>query len=283
MRMLEWRNDALRLGFIVADAPPHTDYGQAYTYRRAMRDALENGIAWTAVGAGGLSREGEIIFRQIAQFTMGEYVFVTQGGVGDTDGGTGEASHHVGTNYETENLDQAIVRIVRRELSYLTDKPRDFDYTIVAQGTPKTPRDLVLAPAVEEVLRQLTDYSAMHLAPQTPVAVVPVSTSDPAYADVAGYLTDQLQLSASRRAELKVLERDLTALAQEMKLQLGDLFDVEKSAPFGKLAGAELLIVAKLTVVGDDAELFAKLVRVETGELLSVAKASLRGGVVERS
>jgi len=274
MHELEWRGEALRLGFAISDAPPHTDYGQKYTYADAMREALKRGIKWVMVGAGGLPPQGEVVFRQISEFSMGEYVFVTESGGGDTDGGVGEASHHVGANYATENLDQAIVRIVRRELSYLTEEPRDFDYTITAAGTKTTPRDEVLAPAVAEVLRQLADYSAIKLAAKTPVAVVPV-TADVAYKEVTGYLNDQFILAASRNPSFKVLERDLKALAQELKLQLSDLFDVKETVAFGKMVGAEALIVAKLNVIGDSAELYAKLVRVETGEVLSAAKVKI--------
>ncbi len=283
MHALRWRPDALRLGFVIADAIPHTDYGQEYTYRSAMREALERGIKWTTVGAGGLGRKGEVIFRQIAQFSMGEYVFITRGPVGDHDGGVGEASHHVGTNYKTENLDQAIIRIVRRELSHLTDTPTDFDYSIVAKGTKTTAREDVLAPAVKEALRQLVDYSSLRLKERTPVAIAPVSVTDDAHKAVAGYLTDQLTLSASRHASFQVVERDLAQVVGELKLQLGDLFDGKRTVELGKLAGAELLIVAKLAVRGDDADLFAKLVRVETGEVLSVAKVHLLGGIIHGS
>ena len=229
------------------------------------------------VGAGGLGIDGEGIYRQIAQYSMGEYVFITQGGGGDSEGGTGEASHHVGANYSTENLDQAIVRIVRRELSYLTDTPRDFDTTIVATGDKTTPRDQILAPAVAEALRQLADYSSLKLGSKTPVAIVPV-TAKATYKSVAEYLTDQMTLSASRNEFFKVVERDLAALTQEMKLQLSNLFDGSATAPIGKLVGAEVRIVSKLVVNGDGAELFAKLVRVATGEVLSVAKVEVTGG-----
>jgi len=279
MHELSWRPDAVRVGFVVADAIPHTDYGEKYDYREAMREALGHGIKWVTVGAGGLPLEGEVIFRQMAQFTMGEYVFVTEGGGGDSEGGGGEASHHVGANYLVENLDQAIVRIVRRELSYLTDEPKEVDDTILASGTKATPRDELLAPAVAEALRQLADYSALKLA-ATPVAVVPVSVSADTYKDVGGYLSDQFTLAASRASAFKVVERDLKALAQEQKLQLSDLFDVTTSVPIGKMVGADVLIVAKLTVSGSDADLFAKLIRVETGEVLSVAKVRVSGGVI---
>jgi hypothetical protein len=280
LRELQWRDGAVRLGFVVADAIPHTDYGQELNYREAMRESLRRGIKWTTVGAGGLPRAGEVIFRQIAQYTMGEYVFVTESGAGDREGGVGEASHHVGTNYSTENLDQAIIRIVRRELSYLGDDPRDFDTTIVAQGTKSTPRDAVLGPAVDEILRQLADYSSLRIEKGTPVAVVPVTSEDRTYNDVAGYLTDRLVLAASRSPSFRVLERDLDVVAQELEVQLSDLFDATQGVPIGNMVGAELLIVTKLVVRGDEADLFAKLIRVETGEMLSVAKASLTGGVI---
>ncbi len=273
MHTLSWRPDAVRVGFVIADAIPHTDYGQAYTYREAMRESLSRGIKWTMVGAGGLPRQGEAIFRQIAQFTMGEYVFVTESGGGDTEGGVAEASHHVGTNYTQENLDQAMLRIVKRELSYLTDSPRDFDDTIHVTGT--APRDQILKPAVEEVLRQLVDYSSLRLAAATPVAIVPVACSDKKSGDVCGYLTDQLMLSASRNPTFKVVERDLQALSAEIKLQLTDLFDVKDAVPIGQMIGAEALVVAKLVVTASGADLFAKLVRVETGEVLAVAKVDI--------
>jgi Mg-chelatase subunit ChlD len=277
MHQLKWRPDALRIGFVITDAPPHTDYGQAYTYLEAMKESLRRGIKWVTVGAGGLGIDGEVIYRQIAQYTMGEYVFVTQGGGGDSEGGTGEASHHVGANYSSENLDQAIVRIVRRELSYLTDKPKDFDTTIVATSDKATPREQVFAPAVTEALRQLADYSALKLGSKTLVAIAPVTSADKKYKSIAEYLTDQITLSASRNEFFKVVERDLSALTQEMKLQLSNLFDASTTVPIGKMVGAKVLIVSKLVVKGESAELFAKLIRVETGEVLSVAKVQVTG------
>jgi uncharacterized protein YegL len=277
MHELKWRPDALRIGFIITDAPPHTDYGQQYNYLEAMKESLHRGIKWVTVGAGGLGLDGEVIYRQIAQYSMGEYVFITQGGGGDSEGGTGEASHHVGANYSSENLDQAIVRIVRRELSYLTETPKDFDTTIVATADKATPRDQLLAPAVTEALRQLADYSALKLGSKTLVAIVPVTSPDKKYKSVAEYLTDQITLSASRNEFFKVVERDLAALTQEMNLQLSNLFDASATVPIGKMVGAEVIIVSKLVVKDGDADLFAKLIRVETGEVLSVAKVRVTG------
>jgi Mg-chelatase subunit ChlD len=278
MHQLQWRPDALRLGFIITDAPPHTNYGQEYNYLEAMKESLGRGIKWVTVGAGGLGIDGEVIYRQIAQYTMGEYVFITQGEVGDSEGSTGRASHHVGANYVTENLDQAIVRIVRRELSYLTETPKDFDTTIVATSDKNTPRAQILGPAVAEAVRQLADYSSLKLGSKTRVAIGPVTCADAKLKSIAEYLTDQMILWASRNEFFNVVERDLTALTQELRLQLSNLVDASAAVPIGKMLGAEVLIVSKLAVKAGNAELFAKLVRVETGEVLSVANARVMGG-----
>ncbi len=273
---LDWRKDAIRLGFVITDAPPHVDYrDQIFNYREAMRESLRRGIKWVGIGAGGLPIEGEVVMRQLAQLTMAEYVFITDSPPGDRAGGGGEASHHVGANYVVENLDQAIVRIVRRELSHLTDTPKDFDDTLIAKAGPEAPRDEVLGAAVEELVRQLADYSSLQLAPKTPVAVVPITAKEAKHREVAGYLSDRMALAVSRNAAFKLLERELTALSQEHKLQLSDAFDVTATVPIGKLIGAELLIVAKLTASGETAALFAKLIRVETGEVLSISRVEL--------
>ncbi|MEO1172610.1 MAG: hypothetical protein AAFX94_11260, partial [Myxococcota bacterium] len=99
-------------------------------------------------------------------------------------------------------------------------------------------------------------------------------------ADVGEYITDQMILFASREEELKLVDRDLEAVAQEASLQLSDLFDAETSVAVGKMVGAQVLIVGKLTVREGGADIFARFVRVETGEILSVAKVSLDNNVL---
>jgi uncharacterized protein YegL len=282
MHHLDWRTGGVRLGFIVSDAPPHTDHGQDYTYESAMRDSLQRGIKWCTVGADGLGRDGEVILRQIAQFTMGEYVFISQGG-DDAEGRAGEAGHHVGSNYSAENLDEAIVRIVRREVSYFTDRPHDFRETIVATATTDVPRDRVLAPAVAELLRRLADRSSLRLEDATPVAVLPVDTVGRESWTIAEYISEQLRFAASRHPTFRVIERDLRAVGQELKLQLRDMFDAAAAVPVGRLVGAEVLIVSKLKVHSRGATLFARLIRVETGEVLSVAKVEMDERVLRSS
>ena len=107
-----WRlDDAIRLVFLVADAPPHLDYAQDYDYAKEMIEANSRGIKIFAIASSGLDDQGEYIFRQIAQHTMGRFIFIVYGAGGTTP-------HHVG-QYTVEQLDDLVVRLVQEELALL--------------------------------------------------------------------------------------------------------------------------------------------------------------------
>jgi len=114
---LSWRGDgATRLVVLVADAPPHLDYGAPF-YDDDMQGALARGIKLFAVGASGLDPVGEYVFRQAAQYTGGRFVFLTYARAGDPTSGPGrETAHDVG-GYSVESLDRLVVRLVREELA----------------------------------------------------------------------------------------------------------------------------------------------------------------------
>ena len=114
----EWRaQDTVQIMFLVADAPPHLDYAQDYDYAIEMEKAAEQGIKIFPIASSGLDDQGEYIFRQIAQFTQGRFVFLTY--AGPTNGGApgDETTHHV-EDYSVENLDDLLVRLVEEELAY---------------------------------------------------------------------------------------------------------------------------------------------------------------------
>lgn len=115
---MEWRtDDTVRLSFLVADAAPHVDYEQATPYTTSLKRATEKGIKVFPIGCSGLEKEGEYAFRQMAQFTMGQYLFITRGGDESTDGG-GAASATV-DKFQEGRLDDIVVDIVEKELDFL--------------------------------------------------------------------------------------------------------------------------------------------------------------------
>lgn len=115
---LSWRQQAARMVVLVADAPPHLDYGGPQ-YDRDMQAALAKGIKLFAVGASGLDPVGEYIYRQMAQYTAGRFVFLTYREAGNPGSGPGSQTVHDVKQYSVQTLDRLVVRLVGDELARL--------------------------------------------------------------------------------------------------------------------------------------------------------------------
>ena len=119
VHQLNWRGDgATRMVVLLADAPPHLDYGGPQ-YDDDMLAALGKGIKIFSVGASGLDKQGEFIQRQIAQYTGGRFVFLTYEDAARPGSGPGRETVHDVSNYSVQTLDRLIVRLVREELAHL--------------------------------------------------------------------------------------------------------------------------------------------------------------------
>ena len=113
-----WRHgDAIRLVFLIADAPPHLDYADDKDYAEEMIEAHRRGIKVFTIASSGLDEQGEYVFRQISQHTMGRFIFIVYGSDGLTP-------HHV-SEYTVQNLDDLVVKLVEEELSHLVGDGQD--------------------------------------------------------------------------------------------------------------------------------------------------------------
>jgi Mg-chelatase subunit ChlD len=114
---LSWRGDgATRMVILLADAPPHLDYGAPH-YDDDMMAALGKGIKIFGVGASGLDRQGEYVQRQMAQYTGGKFVFLTYARADRPSSGPGRETTHDVRNYSVDTLDRLVVRLVTEELA----------------------------------------------------------------------------------------------------------------------------------------------------------------------
>ena len=124
---LEWSGNAVaRMAFLIADAPPHLDYANDSDYAADMRDAAHKGIQVFTVAASGMDTLGQVVFRQIAQYTGATNLFVLRGGAGAASTGAGDPKSSCGgtqTSYSSGNLDALIVSKVTRELKGLDRDP----------------------------------------------------------------------------------------------------------------------------------------------------------------
>jgi hypothetical protein len=120
---LSWRGDGTaRMVVLVADAPPHLDYGAPH-YDEDLRGALARGIKVFSVGASGLDAQGEYVMRQAAQFTGGRFVFLTYADAARPSSGPGRETSHDVRNYSVETLDRLVVRLVSEEMAQWPGKP----------------------------------------------------------------------------------------------------------------------------------------------------------------
>lgn len=100
-----WDENAVKLAFLIFDAPPHDDKEAAL--QAAVSAAAEKGIRVIPVVASNADRETELFGRALAILTGGTYVFLTDdSGVGDS-----HLEPIVGS-YEVELLQDLIVRVI---------------------------------------------------------------------------------------------------------------------------------------------------------------------------
>jgi TolB-like protein len=276
---MKWNADGIRLGFIITDAPPHLDYGQDFTYAASAREAKAKGIKLFSIGAGGLPLEGEYPLRQIAQYTQGKYIFLTYGEKGESEGGEeGSVSHHTGSNFATDKLEAIVIKFVRDEIARQSDRPLEAEEAYSdARKVEDESREETLSKLFTQALQDLSDYSSLRLAPGAKLAVMPLAAAEGSVEGTAAqaeYFGSQLSLAASKSKLFTVVERgNLQAVLGELELQLSGLADEGAAAKAGKLLGADFLVTGTVFRAQERYELFLKLVRVETAEVLAAAKA----------
>jgi Mg-chelatase subunit ChlD len=273
---MDWNEGGVRVGFIITDAEAHLDYGRQYTYIDAANDARARGIKLFSIGTGGLGLDGEYQLRQIAQLTDAKYIFLTYGEPGESEGGKpGSVSHHTGANWEAEKLEAIIIRFVKEEVAHLSDTPPEVDESyFTAQKVDDESREQTLEKLFTEALGNLLDYSSFRIKPETPLAILPVVVSGDGVDATAEYFTENLALAAAGVKRFTLVERkDLQTILAELELQLSGLVDETSAARLGGFLGADVLVSGTLYRKADSYELYLKLVRVSSAEILSVTKA----------
>lgn len=95
---MDWRPEAARVVFLVADAPPHMDYQGDTPYGDTAVLAAARGIRVHSVAASGLDDAGSLVFRQVAQLTRGRFIFIEYGSFEASAADHGVAAPEQGNN-----------------------------------------------------------------------------------------------------------------------------------------------------------------------------------------
>jgi hypothetical protein len=108
----DWRAGAAKVMFLIADAPPHMDYQGDVSYGKSLPAAVGRGIRIHAVAASGIDEVGSLVFRQIAQFTRGKFIFIEYGSMAES-----AAAHGVAGEVKSNNLDDILFEQIRDEVA----------------------------------------------------------------------------------------------------------------------------------------------------------------------
>jgi Mg-chelatase subunit ChlD len=124
---LDWDARSIgRYAFLVGDAPPHFDYTQDFDYAVDAKEAAHRGIQVFTIAASGMDDLGQVVWRQIAQYTNARNMFVLRGGAGPQSTGAGDPKSSCGgtqTRYTSANLDALILADIKRETAALDGEP----------------------------------------------------------------------------------------------------------------------------------------------------------------
>ncbi|MFT4977412.1 MAG: hypothetical protein ACI8S6_003317 [Myxococcota bacterium] len=116
---MDWREGAAKVAFLIADAPPHMDYQDDVPYTRSALAAIHQGVRLHTVAASGLDDRGSLVFRQLAQLTRGEFIFIEYGSTAAS-----AADHGVTGPVASNNLDTIIFEQIRDEIQGWGREPR---------------------------------------------------------------------------------------------------------------------------------------------------------------
>ena len=275
LNRMQWREDGIRLGFMITDAPPKIYQDQKFSYKDAAITAKKNAIKLFSVGTGGLPITGEYPLRQISQLTSAAYIFLTYGEKGEASGGkAGSVSHHTGSNFQTDKLEAIIIRLAKAELRHLSDTPVEIkDEFFQAVSIPDEAKEETLKQIFEKATTQLVEYASFEVLSHTPTAVLPIVTDAVNKAN-AELFTEQMVLALTGKDNFKSVARkaEMQSVEDELALGLSGMVNESNAAEVGNFIGASMLITGKLYAGKENYTIFFKLIRVETAEILSVTK-----------
>lgn len=125
IKQLDWQpQGTVRLAFLIGDAPPHV--GKGPSYAASARAAVGRGIQIHTIAASGMDTVGQLVWRQVAQYTGGAAMFVLRGGAGPQSVGGGDPLSSCGgtqTQYASGNLHELVLAKIHAALGAIDADP----------------------------------------------------------------------------------------------------------------------------------------------------------------
>jgi Mg-chelatase subunit ChlD len=159
IRLPGWSDNSsgrhLRMIVLVGDAPPHLDYGDDTKYTELLREAVAAGIKIFPIGASNLDSTGEYVFRQFAQVTQGQFIFLTyENGV---SGAPGTSTQNHVSDFTVRNLDSLVVNLVAAEVANQTGQPVQGGSGVPISTLPLAPAPIGWLTRIDNMVQGVVD------------------------------------------------------------------------------------------------------------------------------
>lgn len=169
---LSWRGaGTARVAFLVADAPPHSEFAQRTL--DAAQKLRRSGVTVFPVGSSGVGPAAEFVLRAIGFLTQGQYLFLTDhSGVGNPH------AKPQASSYAVEKLDQLMVRMIAEKLSGQSGLPQD---VIAVEEPQQAAAKSLPAPLAAPQPLNATEIPTVSIDPPNPApaqAAIPKPTSE---------------------------------------------------------------------------------------------------------
>ncbi len=106
------------------------------------------------------------------------------------------------------------------------------------------------------------------------VAVADFEDMTGAEEDIGAQIAENFHTALAASGVYSMIERgQLEAILEEKKLQYSDLSDAETASEFGKIAGAEYIIVGSITKLGSEWTINARMIDADNAEVIKAAQA----------
>jgi hypothetical protein len=220
---ISWsQGPALRIIFLVGDAPPHVDYQDGYDYHRHVLEARQQGIVVETILCGG-DPQASAVWQQIASLGQGHYAQI------DSQGGMAAAVTPVDADLARLNRELAatvvptgtvaeqagaVRRLEARKAMPAAAATEAASYFATADRLAE--KDLVDLPAPE----QKKELEALNRAGAAPVAV-----KDKSPEEAVAYLKAQKDQRAKLQAQIQTLQKQRDEYQRAQSGARADGFD----------------------------------------------------------
>ncbi|OHD54045.1 MAG: hypothetical protein A2Y33_10020 [Spirochaetes bacterium GWF1_51_8] len=271
---MKWKKDAVKLVFLVTDAPAKVD--SLVKMANLGEQAAAKQIKFFTIGASELNITGEVHLRILSQVSKGKFIFLTYGEKGESEGGgkpedPGMVSHHTGANYQSRSLDDIIVDNVKSEIYNLADQglvaqlKKEYDYKNFTDEIYRR---------IDNALQQIMKQTAGVASEKKSVMILPPDIEEEDLKPLSSHIVTVTEDIIIKAKYMTVVERQkMEAILGEIKLKLAEV--VEGSDEIKQLTGADMILASKIYYIGGTRVYYAKLIDASNGEVIASALVKL--------